>query len=193
MDVGAAVLLEAILTFFLVFAVYGTAVDDRGPFAKTAGFTIGLVLTIDILVGGPLTGAAMNPARQLGPAVAAGVWTDWWVYWWTHRRRDHRRGRTGASSCEQGGADALGRRGGATIAFPARDPRSTPAMSNGTYLDYASSSPLRTGAAEVHVRRSRPSGTPSGSIHEGRRRGASSRVRGLASPTASARSRTRSS
>ena len=73
MDVGAAVLLEAILTFFLVFAVYGTAVDDRGPFAKTAGFTIGLVLTIDILVGGPLTGAAMNPARQLGPAVAAGV------------------------------------------------------------------------------------------------------------------------
>ena len=81
MEVGAAVLLEAILTFFLVFAVYGTAVDDRGPFAKTAGFTIGLVLTIDILAGGPLVGAAMNPARELGPAVAAGVWTDWWVYW----------------------------------------------------------------------------------------------------------------
>jgi MIP family channel proteins len=81
MGVGKAVLLEAVLTFFLVFAVYGTAVDDRGPYAKTAGFTIGLVLTFDILAGGPLTGAAMNPARQIGPAVASGVWTDWWVYW----------------------------------------------------------------------------------------------------------------
>ena len=81
MGVGKAVLLEAVLTFFLVFSVYGTAVDDRGPFAKTAGFTIGLVLTFDILAGGPLTGAAMNPARQIGPAVASGTWTDWWVYW----------------------------------------------------------------------------------------------------------------
>lgn len=81
MGVGKAVVLEAILTFFLVFAVYGTAVDDRGVFPKTAGLTIGLVLTFDILVGGPLTGAAMNPARQLGPALVAGEWSDWWVYW----------------------------------------------------------------------------------------------------------------
>jgi MIP family channel proteins len=81
MGVGKAVVLEAILTFFLVFAVYGTAVDDRGVFPKTAGLTIGLVLTFDILAGGPLTGAAMNPARQLGPALVAGEWSDWWVYW----------------------------------------------------------------------------------------------------------------
>jgi MIP family channel proteins len=81
MGVGKAVVLEAILTFFLVFAVYGTVVDDRGVFPKTAGLTIGLVLTFDILVGGPLTGAAMNPARQLGPALVAGEWSDWWVYW----------------------------------------------------------------------------------------------------------------
>ncbi|MEX2274519.1 MAG: MIP family channel protein [Actinomycetota bacterium] len=79
--VGKAVLLEAVLTFFLVFAVYGTAVDDRGPFSKTAGLTIGLVLTFDILMGGPFTGAAMNPARSLGPALVSGAWTDWWVYW----------------------------------------------------------------------------------------------------------------
>ena len=79
--VGKAVLLEAVLTFFLVFAVFGTAVDDRGPFGKTAGFTIGLVLTFDILAGGPLTGASMNPARSLGPALASGNGTDWWVYW----------------------------------------------------------------------------------------------------------------
>ena len=76
-----AVVLEAILTFFLVFAVYGTAIDERGPFSKTAGLTIGLVLTFDILVGGPFTGAAMNPARAFGPMLASGHWSDWWVYW----------------------------------------------------------------------------------------------------------------
>lgn len=76
-----AVAMEAILTFFLVFAVYATAVDKRGTAFKLAGFPIGLVLTIDILVGGPLTGAAMNPARSFGPALVSGTWTDWWVYW----------------------------------------------------------------------------------------------------------------
>lgn len=75
-----AFFVEAILTFFLVIAVFGTAVDDRGPFAKTAGLTIGLVLVFDILMGGPLTGASMNPARSLGPAVATGDFTDIWVY-----------------------------------------------------------------------------------------------------------------
>jgi aquaporin TIP len=79
--VGKAVVLEAILTFFLVWAVFGTAVDDRsGAFARTAGFTIGLVITIDIFVGGALTGAAMNPARWFGPAVATSDYTNWWVY-----------------------------------------------------------------------------------------------------------------
>jgi aquaporin Z len=77
---GKAVLLEAILTFFLVFVVYGTAIDDRGPFTKIAGLPIGLVLTFDILAAGPLTGAAMNPARWFGPALVSGSWTDWWVY-----------------------------------------------------------------------------------------------------------------
>ena len=74
------VVLEAFLTFFLVIAIFGTAVDDRGPFAKTAGLTIGLVLVFDILMGGPLTGASMNPARTLGPAVATGDFSDLWVY-----------------------------------------------------------------------------------------------------------------
>jgi aquaporin Z len=76
-----AVAMEAVLTFFLVFAVYATAVDDKGTAFKLAGFPIGLVLTFDILVGGPLTGAAMNPARSFGPALVSGTWTDWWVYW----------------------------------------------------------------------------------------------------------------
>ena len=78
---GKAVLLEGILTFFLVFVVFGVAVDDRGAFDKIAGLPIGLVLTFDILVGGPFTGAAMNPARAFGPELVSGTWTDWWVYW----------------------------------------------------------------------------------------------------------------
>src|SRR5437763_11112788 len=81
MTSGKAVVLEAILTFFLVFTVYGTAVDERGSFSKIAGLPIGLVLTFDILAGGPLTGAAMNPARAFGPELVGGTWTDWWVYW----------------------------------------------------------------------------------------------------------------
>jgi MIP family channel proteins len=78
---GKAVLVEAILTFFLVFAVFGVAIDPRGSFKAIAGFGIGLVLGFDILVGGPLTGAAMNPARAFGPALASGYWQDQLVYW----------------------------------------------------------------------------------------------------------------
>lgn len=59
-----AVLIEAVLTFFLVFAVFGTAVDPRHP--NVGGFGIGLTVAVDILAGGPLTGAAMNPARFIG-------------------------------------------------------------------------------------------------------------------------------
>jgi len=82
------ILLEAVGTFFLVWAVFATAVDDRGPFGKTAGFTIGLTISFGILAIGPWTGAAFNPARWFGPAVAAaltdglsdGAWKDWWVW-----------------------------------------------------------------------------------------------------------------
>lgn len=75
--------LEAILTFFLVFVVFGTGVDSRAP--KIGGLAIGLTVTLDILVGGPLTGAAMNPARVFGPALASGSLfsslTEHLVYW----------------------------------------------------------------------------------------------------------------
>ncbi|HJQ72086.1 MAG TPA: aquaporin, partial [Actinomycetota bacterium] len=74
--VGKGIVLEAILTFFLVFVVFGTAVDDKGPWNKTAGFTIGLTIAFDILAFGPLTGAAMNPARWFGPALVGGQWAD---------------------------------------------------------------------------------------------------------------------
>ncbi len=66
--------LEAILTIVLVLAVFGTAVDPRGP--RIGGLAIGLAITADILVGGPVTGAAMNPARWFGPAVASGAFDN---------------------------------------------------------------------------------------------------------------------
>ena len=70
---------EAILTFFLVSAVFGTVVNPEAP--KVGGFGVGLVLLFDILVGGPLTGAAVNPARAFGPALVAGQWVAHVVYW----------------------------------------------------------------------------------------------------------------
>ena len=74
------IIVEAVLTFFLVFTIFGVAVDKRAP-AGLYGLAIGLVLTFDILVGGGLTGAAMNPARAFGPAFAADFWTNQLVYW----------------------------------------------------------------------------------------------------------------
>jgi MIP family channel proteins len=71
--------IEAVLTFFLVIVIFGTAVDRRGP--HLGGFAIGLTITMDILAGGPLTGAAMNPARAFGPALVSGNWADHIVWW----------------------------------------------------------------------------------------------------------------
>jgi aquaporin Z len=78
---GSGVLVEAILTFFLVWVIFATAADPRGAFKSIAGLAIGLTITLDILAGGPLTGAAMNPARAFGPELVQGVWDDFWVYW----------------------------------------------------------------------------------------------------------------
>ena len=77
---GKGIVIEATTTFFLVFAVFGTAVDPRGPWSKTAGLTIGLVIAFDIMAFGPYTGAAMNPARWFGPALASGSWANWFVW-----------------------------------------------------------------------------------------------------------------
>ena len=75
------VVIEIILTFFLVTAIWGTAVDERKP--NIGGFGIGLAIAADILVGGPLTGASMNPARTFGPALAGGGFDgiNHLVYW----------------------------------------------------------------------------------------------------------------
>ncbi len=74
-----AFVLEVVLTFLLVYVIYGTAIDKRGAHA-IAPLAIGLTITMDILVAGPLTGAAMNPSRFFGPALVQGEWKDGWVY-----------------------------------------------------------------------------------------------------------------
>ena len=68
------------MTFFLVMVIFGTVVDPRGPKA-VAPLAIGLTITMDILTGGRITGAAMNPARALGPAIVQQDFTNWWIYW----------------------------------------------------------------------------------------------------------------
>jgi len=76
---GQAFLLEAIATFLLMFVIYGTVVDLRGP--KIGGLGIGFVVAADILAIGSRTGASMNPARSFGPAVASGVFEAQFLYW----------------------------------------------------------------------------------------------------------------
>lgn len=79
-DFFKGIFIEAILTFFLVFVIFAVAVDKRVP-AGVYGLAIGMVLVFDILMGGALTGAAMNPARAFGPAIIAGNWANQLVYW----------------------------------------------------------------------------------------------------------------
>jgi aquaporin TIP len=62
--------------------VFAIAVDERGAFKAVAGFGIGLVVTVDVLVGGPLTGAAINPSRAFGPELVYRVWESYtWIYY----------------------------------------------------------------------------------------------------------------
>lgn len=86
LDGPKAVVVELVLTFLLVFTVFGTAVDPRSK-GRIMGLGIGLAVFFDILAGGPLTGASMNPARTFGPDLVLAftpMGTDWarhWIYW----------------------------------------------------------------------------------------------------------------
>ncbi|MPZ23484.1 MAG: aquaporin [Dehalococcoidia bacterium] len=77
---GSAFIGELIMTFLLMFVIFGVAVDSHGP-RGIAGLAIGLAITMDIFAGGALTGAAMNPARAFGPALVQNIWDDQWLYW----------------------------------------------------------------------------------------------------------------
>jgi len=78
-DVGTALLYEGLMTALLMFVIMAVATDTRAVGAAAA-IAIGATVGLDALFGGPVTGASMNPARSLGPAVAAGDWTDFWIY-----------------------------------------------------------------------------------------------------------------
>ncbi len=80
-DHWQGLVVELILTFFLVWVVFATAADPGGSFKAIAGLAIGLTITMDILVGGLLTGAAVNPARAFGPQLIQSEWADGWVWY----------------------------------------------------------------------------------------------------------------
>ena len=75
-----ALVVELIITFFLMFSVYAVLYTGKVP-AGASGVLIGMTMTADILIAGALTGGAANPARALGPAVASGIYSSLWVYW----------------------------------------------------------------------------------------------------------------
>jgi aquaporin TIP len=78
---GQGVVIEAILTFFLVWVIFATAADPRGAFRMVAGLAIGFTISLDIFMGGPFTGAAMNPARAFGPELVENDWSNAWVWY----------------------------------------------------------------------------------------------------------------
>ena len=80
-SVWQGLVIEIVLTFFLAWVIFASATDPGGTFKSIAGLAIGLTVTMDVLVGGPMTGAAMNPARAFGPELLSRHWTDAWVWY----------------------------------------------------------------------------------------------------------------
>lgn len=76
---GQSFAMEALLTFLLMFVIMSVATDERAE-GRAAALAIGATVGLEALFAGPVSGASMNPARSLGPALIAGVWTAQWVY-----------------------------------------------------------------------------------------------------------------
>ncbi|TAE22747.1 MAG: aquaporin [Candidatus Kapaibacterium sp.] len=74
------IIVEIITTFFLVLVCFGTTLDERAP-KSVSSLAIGLTVAVGVMATSPLTGAAMNPARAFGPALASGMWANHLVYW----------------------------------------------------------------------------------------------------------------
>ena len=81
LSTGQAVLVEAVVTFVVSWVFFATVLDRRAGSGAPSGMAVGLAVVGGVLVAGPLTGGALNPARALGPALAGGYWDDHWVHW----------------------------------------------------------------------------------------------------------------
>jgi aquaporin NIP len=79
-SVWQALGMEVLLTAILMFVITSVATDTRAV-GEIAAIAIGGTVTLDALWGGPVSGASMNPARSLGPALVAGNWAGHWIYW----------------------------------------------------------------------------------------------------------------
>jgi MIP family channel proteins len=75
-----ALILETVLTFILMLVIFGSGLDRRAPIGF-AGIAIGLTVALEAACMGPITGASMNPARSIAPALVSGNWQHQWVYW----------------------------------------------------------------------------------------------------------------
>jgi MIP family channel proteins len=80
-DIGAALVVEALITFFLVWVVFAMTTDERNAHTGVAGFAIGFVIVFGMLLAYPLTGGSFNPARAFGPELISNTWSDAWIYY----------------------------------------------------------------------------------------------------------------
>jgi len=78
---GQGLVVEAVLTFFLVWVIFATMADPNGSFGKIAGLAIGLTISLDVLMGFALTGGVMNPSRAFGPQLVGNHWSHFWVWY----------------------------------------------------------------------------------------------------------------
>ena len=79
-DLMQSLFLEFLMTAGLMFVITAVATDNKVP-APLAAIAIGASVTLGALWGGPISGAAMNPARSFGPALLSGIWSHQWIYW----------------------------------------------------------------------------------------------------------------
>ncbi|CDY65403.1 BnaC06g42210D [Brassica napus] len=78
-SVARALVAEIIISFLLMFVISGVATDSRA-IGELAGIAVGMTIILNVFVAGPISGASMNPARSLGPAIVMGVYKGIWIY-----------------------------------------------------------------------------------------------------------------